>query len=394
MADTVRAVDAVERRARLGRRHGLVMASRAADPVGAAADVVALHATDPATVYLSAAVRMAQPSLDAVGAALYEDRTLVRMLGMRRTMFVVPVGTAAVVQHSSTDAIAATERRKLVRLLETAGIATDGNRWLADVEESTWQALVLRGEATATELADDEPRLRESVVMAAGKPYEARQNIVTRVLFVMAAEGRIVRTRPRGSWQSGQHRWAPMRSWLPAGPTEPAADPHAELVRLWLTRFGPGTTADIRWWTGWTAALVTRALRTVGAVGVHLDGGTGWLLPDDLEPVAAPEPWAALLPGLDPTVMGWSGRAWYLGEHGPALFDRSGNAGPTIWYDGRIVGGWAQRPDGEVVTRLLEDIGSAGREAVGDSAARTAALLGPARVTPRFRSPLERELSG
>ena len=68
-------------------------------------------------------------------------------------------------------------------------------------------------------------------------------------------------------------------------------------------------------------------------------------------------PWVALLPALDPTTMGWQARDWYLGSHKAQLFDRNGNAGPTIWLDGRIVGGWAIRDAGEVVTGLLEDVG-------------------------------------
>jgi hypothetical protein len=130
-----------------------------------------------------------------------------------------------------------------------------------------------------------------------------------------------------------------------------------------------------------------------GAVEVDLDGAAGLALPGDLEPVPPPEPWAALLPALDPTVMGWSGRAWYLGAHGPALFDRSGNPGPTVWWDGRIVGGWAQRRDGEIAVRLLEDPGAEAAAAIGAAAGRLRAWLGDVRVTPRFRTPLERELT-
>jgi len=107
----------------------------------------------------------------------------------------------------------------------------------------------------------------------------------------------------------------------------------------------------------------------------------------------APGPWAALLPALDPTPMGWRERGWFLGEHGPALFDRSGNIGPTVWWDGRIVGGWAQRPRGDIVFRLLEDPGAEAGAAVTAEAERLQAWLGPVRVTPRFRTPLERELS-
>ena len=104
-------------------------------------------------------------------------------------------------------------------------------------------------------------------------------------------------------------------------------------------------------------------------------------------------PWAALLPALDPTPMGWRERAWYVGEHAPALFDRSGNIGPTAWWDGRIVGGWAQRKDGEIAVRLLEDIGAEASAAIAAEAQRLREWIGPVRITPRFRTPLERELA-
>jgi hypothetical protein len=92
--------------------------------------------------------------------------------------------------------------------------------------------------------------------------------------------------------------------------------------------------------------------------------------------------------------MGWTGRAWYLGDHAPALFDRTGNIGPSVWWNGRIVGGWAQRPDGEIVARLLEDVGADAEASVHAEVERLTRWLGTARITPRFRTPLERELSG
>jgi len=57
------------------------------------------------------------------------------------------------------------------------------------------------------------------------------------------------------------------------------------------------------------------------------------------------------------------------------------------------VGGWAQRPGGEVVFRLLEDPGAEAVAAVNAEAEQLQAWLGSVRVTPRFRTPLERELS-
>lgn len=394
MAGAMRHIGDAERRGRLGRRHHLATAAPAGTVLEVAASLVALHGTDPASVFLAVAARVPDAGTAAIEAALYDERALVRMLGMRRTMFVVPLDLAPVVQAACTAAIAVQQRRLLVQHLERAGVA-DAAGWLRDVEEATLRALAARGAAMATELSADEPRLRTALLMAEGKPYQARQNISTRVLFLLAADGRVVRGRPRGSWTSSQYRWSPLEAWLPGGLAEcPAELASAELARRWLAGYGPATVADLRWWTGWTAGDTKKALARIGPVEVALQGGsTGLVLADDLEPVPPVEPWAALLPALDPTAMGWSERGWFLGEHAAALFDRSGNIGPTVWWDGRIVGGWAQRKDGEVAFRLLEDVGAAGVAAIETTAERVARWIGTVRVTPRFRTPLERELT-
>ena len=388
----MRRIGIEERRARLGLRHHLAGTARAG-VVEVARDLVGLHATDPATVYLAARARALDPGVAAVEQALYEDRALVRILGMRRTMFVEPVELMGVVQAACTDAIAVQQRRLLVDLVGRAGLADDPPGWIEEVEKVAVRALEARGGATAAELAKDDPRLAQQIVLAEGKPYEGRQSVVSRILLLLAAEGRIVRGRPRGSWVSGQYRWSAVDAWLPDGvPPWSLQEAQAELVGRWLRGFGPATIADVKWWTGLPMGQVRRAVAETGAVEVDLDGTPGLLLPDDLDPVPAPEPWVALLPALDPTTMGWAGRDFYLGPHRPALFDRNGNAGPTIWLDGRVVGGWAQRATGEVVLRLLEDVGTESTTAIEAEAASLSDWLTPLRVTPRFRTPLEREL--
>jgi hypothetical protein len=166
----------------------------------------------------------------------------------------------------------------------------------------------------------------------------------------------------------------------------------AGLVERWLRTFGPGTVTDVKWWLGSTVANVRHALADVGAVEVDLDGQTGYVLPDDLESTAPVDPWGALLPPLDPTTMGWFEREWYLGRHKAQLFDTNGNAGPTAWWDGRIVGGWRQSEAGEVDVQLLEDVGKAARRALDDEAARLTEWLGGVRVLARFPSPLSKQI--
>ncbi|MDH6575140.1 winged helix DNA-binding domain-containing protein [Kitasatospora sp. MAP5-34] len=381
-------IDDEQRRARLGRRHLLAPAHRAGAPEQVAEAVLALHASDPATVFLSTAARLDRPGSDALDQALYEDRSLVRMHGMRRTLFVVPDDLAPLVQSSTTRKVAERERRGLVAFAAEVGF---DEAWLARVEQLTLAALDAAGQASGAQLGAKVPELRESMTVATGKPYEAKQTIGVRLLRVLGMEGSIVRGRPVGSWTSGQYRW----ELRPALPELPVAQAQSELAARWLASYGPATVEDVRWWTGWGLREVRAALAACGAVPVDLTAGEGFVLPDDTGPVAAPDPWAALLPGLDPTPMGWQQRDWYLPtEHRTDLFDRSGNIGPTVWWNGRIIGGWAQRPDGELVWRPLERLGSDATAAVEAEVARLRSWLGPIRVTPRFRTPLERCLSG
>jgi putative protein-(glutamine-N5) methyltransferase len=389
-----------QRRARLLARHRLsAPATTVTDAVTA---VVALHATDPVTVYLSARART-EAGTAQVDEALYETRLIVRTLAMRRTVFVVPAPLLPVVQRACTDEVARRLRRQLERDLANGKVGgTDAAGWLRDTEAGVLRALAARGHATGAQLSADEPRLRTQLVYAADKSYGGAANITSRVLVLIAAEGHMIRGHRRGGWSSGQFEWFPASAWLPdtggggeggGGGKGDAQAARVELARRWLLAFGPAPVADLQWWAGWTGAQTKAALTALEVREVDLDGQPGVVLAgddafdDDLAPVAS------LLPALDPTPMGWQSRDWYLGAHGAALFDRTGNIGPTVWWQGRIVGGWAQRPSGEVVYRLLKDVGQDAPAAIAAEAARLESWLGAARVTPRFRTPLERELS-
>src|SRR3954452_13082365 len=161
----MRRISVDERRARLGRRHGL--AAPVETPVEAARAVVALHGTDAASVFLAALARMRDGDVAGVEHALYEERLLLRVLSMRRTMFVAPVETAAVLLAACSRDVAARERKRLLGLLEAAGVAKDAERWLRAAERAALAALAARGEATAAEIAQDDPKLGRQLVLAA-----------------------------------------------------------------------------------------------------------------------------------------------------------------------------------------------------------------------------------
>ena len=372
----------------IGVLHRLAPAARAATPEEAADSVVALHATDPATVHLSVAARTAGPGapIADVDRALYDDRTLVRVLAMRRTLWAVPGSLVPVVVAACGRAVAAEERRKVVAALEAQGAADDRARFVARLEEEALAALVDRGEATARELTDDVPDLAGTIHLGGTSKWATDVTLATRVLISLTAEGRVTRARPRGSWTSTHLRYVPVP---PLGDPVDPDDARAELARRWLAAFGPASAEpvrDLRWWAGWTVGATRKALAGAGDVPRATERGAA--------EQGGGEPWAALVPSLDPTTMGWKERSWYLGDLGGALFDSNGNAGPSIWWSGRIVGGWAQRPGGDVATRLLVDVGTEGAAAVDTEAARLQAWLdaGGAVVRPRFPTPLLKEL--
>jgi hypothetical protein len=388
----VRRMTVDERRARLAVRHRLAAGARTDDPVAIADGLVALHGTDPSTVFLSAAARMVTPGVEPLERALYEDRRLVRTLCMRRTMFVLAVPLVPVVQAACTDALVPAQRKRTLSMMEEAGIL-DAARHLRDLEEATLAAIEAHGEATGAELSKLVPGLGRQLLVGVGTKWEGTVGLTTRVLFLLSTEQKVVRGRPKGSWTSSQYRWSPMSSWLPDTVTPPTADEaRVDLCRRWLRAFGPAPVTDLKWWTGLTLGQVRKAVTALDVEEIDLDGSPGIVLADDLAPTPAPEPWIALLPSLDPTTMGWQQRDWYLGGHAKTLFDTNGNAGPTVWCDGRVVGGWAQRKTGEVVFQLLDDVGTEAAAAIDAEAARLTGWLGDVRVTPRFPTPLQRRL--
>ena len=372
-----------ERRARLATRHALAPAARVATPELATRAMTVLHSTEPATVYLSLWARVPGLTIAEVDRALFEDRSLVKQLAMRRTLFVFPRDLLPAAWGSASARVADTERKRVAKDVVLAGLAADGDAWLDGVRADVLAELA--GDPTgltALELRDRVPTIAVKID-AAGAVWGAG-----RVLTHLGATAHIVRGLNTQHWRLSRPRWTLIEHWL-ADVREPLPldEGYAELVRRWLGTFGPGTEADLVWWLGATKGAVRRALTDVEAVEVSLDGGaTGWVLPDD-EPADAVEPWVALLPVLDPTVMGWKERGFYLGPHGPELFDRNGNAGTTAWVDGRVVGSWVQDADGMVRLVLLENIETGPLAALEAEAARLTDWLDGVTVGTVYPSP-------
>jgi hypothetical protein len=375
-----------QRRARLGRRQAL------SAPVGsveaAVGSVVCLHATEPPSVYLSVQARSTADHAD-VERALYLDRSVVKQLAMRRTVFAFPRELLPAAWGSASRRVADQLEARLAKEVESNAVARNGRSWVTRTFGAVLATLGEEGPATTAELRERLPTLSQRLEMSPGKSYGGSFPIAPRVLSTLAASGRVMRGSNAGDWRLSRPRWTLTEDWLGESvPHESVTDGYRLLVERWLRQFGPGTEADLVWWLGATKGAVRRALGELAAVQVALEGGaTGYLLPDDLDDEPHPEPWAALLPVLDPTTMGWKERRFYLaGDDVPQVFDGNGNAGTTAWWDGSIVGCWVQDPDGVVHVLHLHDSGSDARSALDREAERLTAWLGGARISTVYTS--------
>jgi hypothetical protein len=276
----------------------------------------------------------------------------------------------------------------MTKTVVESGLAEDGEVWLEAARTEVLAALEGAPQGlTAAQIRAAVPRIDVKVTGTVGEMWSA-----PRVLTQLGASADLVRGTNEGRWVVSRPRWTGTSAWLGAVPARTdSPGGYRELVRRWLFSFGPGTEDDLVWWLGATKGIVRKALSELEAVPVGLEGGAAaWLLPEDVEEVADPGPWVSLLPVLDPTVMGWQGRDFYLGPHQSRLFDTRGNVGTSAWVDGRMVGCWVQDAAGRVEVRLVEDVPGRARKALDSAAARLSAWLDGTRVGTVYRSPAMR----
>lgn len=383
-------IDDAERRRRLATRHALAPAYRVTDPVDAARAVVALHATDASTVHLSVQSRSETATVEEIDRALYDDRSLVKQLAMRRTLFAFPRDLLPAVWGSASARVAEFERRRIAKDIVAAERTTSPDGWLAEAATGVLHACSGSGGLTSTQIAEQVPMIAGKVAVSPGTKWGGDVPLAPRILTWLGARGLLVRGPSDAHWRLSRPQWLPMDEWVQprAEPLDPAAG-YAELVTRWLARFGPGTEDDLVWWLGATKRDTRAALHAVAAVAVSLDDGrTGWVLPgDDAATTDEVDPWAALLPTLDPTTMGWRHRHFYLDPTlAPYLFDSVGNGGTTAWWDGRIVGAWVQDDEGRVEVVTHGRVERAGVRALAAEADRLTAWLDGVRIANVYKS--------
>jgi hypothetical protein len=391
----------------LAHKQHLLPGSLGDDVVQVTRDVVALHATAATGPYFSLWARVADFRREMLEDALYEQRTLVKLLCMRVTLHVVVSDEAAFFYGAFPSDFF--ERLMPVGfrdggLLAHTGLCSDeeAGALLANLHRRVLAVVTENGPSTVRQMGNKVPELRAKIHHNAGKAYEGVFSIGSRLVSGMCARGLLVRARPQGTWRSSLYEYAALSDWLPDIDLESVTQGEARawLVHRYLEAFGPATSDDVQWWMGLTKGETQEVLDAIESevTEVAVDGldDEHLMLADDAERLrdfAVPDaPYVFMLPSLDPYIMSYSDRRRFLAaEHRKKVFDRAGNAVPTVWVDGGVVGVWGQRKDGRVFYELFEPVGDA-ETLLAEEVRRLEDFLEGEALPPGIRTPFTRSL--
>ncbi len=346
-------------------------------------DVIGVQFTTPTTPYLAMKARLPDVSVERLDSALYERRSLSRMRCMRGMVYAVRTDMLPIV-FASTNRQVSHYARRYAAFRGVAGVTYEHAR------EAILSALA-DGPLTTAEIRE---RVRLDIDVAAA-------------VNLMSAEGILLRDRPVRDWRDRRTTYIPLSAALPALRLDSVRESDADvaLVRAHVRAFGPVLLEDTSWWTGIGQKRTRRALDVLGdeIMTVVLNGDAGEFLMHaaDIDELAAtgapPSPSVALLPCLDPLLMGYRRRGRFIDdEHRPFVFDTAGRATSAVLIDGRVAGVWdtETEPVPRVLLHLFGETRAGWISAIADLAEATGRFIQQEEVDvtflPRMRPLTER----
>jgi hypothetical protein len=325
---------------RVGRQ-GLARRVPASKLLGVTARICGLHAQVFSSAELTLWARTNKLQPDAVGRALWEDRTLVKTWAMRGTLHLLPAADLPLyVAAQQTQK----PRHHTGAWQRYYGVAKDeAEAMLAAIPEA------LSGEPlTREELADEVSRLTGH-----GHLAEKLRRGFGELLKPSAFRGDLCFAPNDGP----RVRFTRPDRWLPAWPTAPPFEPDAamaQILRRYLAVYGPASRQDFIRWFGLTSPTpATTAIDLLGdeLVPVEIDGQRAWHLASELKAIQSAKPAAVvnLLPAFDHyTVAAPRDTEAVLPKAFKArVYRPQGWLSPVMLVDGRMAGTWSHEQAGK-----------------------------------------------
>jgi hypothetical protein len=319
-----------------------------------------IYSTAP-TSYLSFVARVPRFTNGDLDRALYQDRTLVRRASLRGSGFLIPL--------DRIDAVASASDRE-----EWYTAAVD--KIVGEQRRRKWTREIV------TILDGRELRAREirAEMGLSGEESESLRYL----LSSLSQHRQVAAASGTKGWRDNQYGYALWDQWFPDHPARDLnpEEARAEIARWYLGGHGPATAEDFAWWSGLKRANAEKALSAVAEM-------TGDGLFDLAGASVGPDPTGLrLLPIWDTSMVTQISRRRMVDPLlYPFVYDASGNLTSTIVSDGRVVGVWDRRGDGDRIEIKAAFFGGFDRglaEAVESEAAVVTAAVGASEVGVDF----------
>jgi len=287
-----------------------------------------LHATIPATPYLSLFARVDDFSREQLDKELYVTRSLGKIRYVRTTVHLLPkdfVPTAL----TATRALTEPASQGYAQFL---GITREQYS-----ETSRTIMKILKGKNGMTT-----KQIKQQL--------QTTLNI-SPIVNLMCDQGLLIRGTPEKGWKSNMHTYYLLNEYFPGLKLNTMGEKDAKkaVIRQYLASFGPATENDVSWWSGFTKGQVrpiieelTNEITYVTVSGIEK---RFIMLSRDEKALLSGKDSGKhvvnMLPTLDPYIMGYKDRERFLDlARFDYVYDRGGNAVATILLDGKIIGVW------------------------------------------------------
>ncbi|MFX0001983.1 MAG: winged helix DNA-binding domain-containing protein [Candidatus Hodarchaeota archaeon] len=327
------------------QKHHLTDNSKIDDILKITDDSCGLHSTGLTTSYLSLFIRTKNFKKADLERELYVNRTLGRIRGMRRTLFIqtremIPIIYAATFKLSE---------KNFEKYMEFHKISLSDYREISE--------LIMNA-------------LKEKELSASEIRKELNSNLnIPAIIHLMCDYGLLIRGQPIKNWKDRRNKYALFKDYFPNInlTVENEKQAIAILVEKYLKAYGPASENDLSWWTGLTKTEIREGLNkiepAINRVKISHLKGTFLIFKSDIDILRnlnnVDKSSLSLLPELDPYPMGYKYRDRYINANNyNKIFDRSGNIAATIFLDGIAIGVWdtEQKPEPIVKYHLLHSI--------------------------------------
>lgn len=315
---------------------------------------------------------------EEIQAALWERRDVVRTSAMRLTLHLIPARDLS----TYIAAMRPTSMATLQRWHARVGAKPDHVKAMIDA--------VVEG-------LGDGPRTQQELIARArkkaGKGVRAWLDHAWSAVRPAVIEGLIVYGPPRGA----EATFVRVDTWLPTQPAVDVENARAELLRRFLSAFGPATPHDFSKWSGLKTSDARSVMAALGdeIVDVSVDGAPGWIRRVDLPALAvfagrAPDDGdVRLLGAFDPFLLAHATKEHLVApRYYKRVYRTQGWISPVVLRGGTVVGVWFPTTTGKTVTLGVELFGRGApgvRKAVEREADALGRFLG-ARCDARFSS--------